>query len=57
MNPASSPPPTGSTPPPLPHRSARPKLHGLITDKAHVSADVDVTGKVSIYLPANRRDG
>ncbi len=31
------------------------KLHGLITDKATVSADLAVSGGVSIYLPENGR--
>ena len=31
------------------------KLHGLITDKAQINAEVELTGKVSIYLPDNGR--
>jgi phage terminase small subunit len=31
------------------------KLHGLVTDKAHVTAEVDMTAKISIYLPENGR--
>ena len=32
------------------------KIHGLVTDQARISADVDLTGKVNIYLPDNGRD-
>ena len=32
------------------------KLHGLITDHAKITAEVDLTAKVNIYLPDNGRD-